>query len=60
MKITGNEPANGLTIRQQLAMAAMQGFCANSEMVDLSYADQAEDAVKQADLLINELNKTKT
>lgn len=71
--ITGNEPAfpemhdhgvrelnTGITIRQQFAMAAMQGFCAAGygEFKDTHTAYIAELAVRQADALIKELNKT--
>lgn len=77
-KITGNEPAypivdenQGLTIRQQFAMAAMQSqvaLLANENFrngVDLLAKNSgkvseeiiAELSVKQADALIAELNK---
>lgn len=74
--ITGNEPsypikkhttadAPGLTIRQQFAMAAMQGMLSNSYGYDsgvkpysmMSYKELAENAVTAADALIAELNK---
>lgn len=69
--ITGNEPAmpepitaggyrgngnTGLTIRQQFAMAAMQGILANDVSVKLNSWDVAIIAVKNADKLIAELN----
>ena len=51
---------NGLTIRHQFAMAAMQGMLANSEITKLinTEIELAEIAVEHADALINELNKT--
>lgn len=53
----------GLTIRQQFAMAAMQGFCAVSNKGEyISTEDMAGAcaslSVKFADALINELNKS--
>lgn len=69
MKITGNEPANpiiyrinenvhtGLTIRQQFAMAAMQGILSTPQGLD-SELDVARKSVRYADALINELNKS--
>ena len=69
MEITGNEPAmpivttpetnemvTGLTIRQQFAMAAMQGISARN--VNYSPAEMSAKAVQYADALINELNKS--
>lgn len=70
-KITGNEPAMpivmgkesdqwyvGLTIRQQFAMAAMQGMLTNMGLIDtVNWEWIAGQAVKQADALIAELNK---
>ena len=85
MKITGNEPANftmdsngtnmpeltslGLTIRQQFAMAAMQGMCANSAISEAAARlaskhgknfEQivAANSVYMSDCLIDELNRT--
>jgi len=52
-----NHDAKGLTIRQQFAMAAMQGLLANS---DPEYKARVADAVFYADALIEELNKEKT
>lgn len=66
MKITGTEPAypvggnsglNGLTVRQQFAMAAMQGLCANPEYINWPDGKVASMAVFEADQLIAELNK---
>jgi len=67
MKITGNEPArpytdgstfahDGLTIRQQFAMAAMQGLAGRN--VNYSSNEIANKAISYADALINELNRT--
>lgn len=85
MKITGNEPAyaksayvsgtnidppqTGLTIRQQFAMSAMQGMCANSNVSEAAANigvrtgktwEQivAANSVYMADMLIAELNRT--
>lgn len=73
MKITGNEPSNtffhdggdfkmsypGLTIRQQFAMAAMQGWIAcQHEGFTGSYEVVAENAINNADALIKALNET--
>ncbi len=61
--------AKGLTIRQQFAMAAMQGTVSNPEAMEMlskKYIDGdldsaferiAQKSVKLADALINELNK---
>lgn len=71
-KVTGNEqampinPLNlsfketiGLTIRQQFAMVAMQGWIAcQHEGFTGSYESVAEYAVKNADALIKALNET--
>lgn len=67
-KITGNEVAESLTIRQQIAIAAMQGLAANSEIfksipdkslekVGDLYSLYAVQSVGMADALITELNK---
>lgn len=45
----------GLTIRQQFAMAAMQGLLSNTEYANLN--SMAEISVQSADALIAELNK---
>lgn len=67
-EITGEEPAmphfhhegrSGLSIRQQFAMAAMQGFSANPNFQTTSFSTIAEYSVQQADALIAELNKSK-
>ena len=51
------ESAVGLTIRQQFAMAAMQGMCADTNTENMSVEVLANIAVSYADALINELNK---
>ena len=48
--------ANSLTKREYFAAMAMQGLLANDSSLITS---KARDAVKSADLLIEELNKTK-
>lgn len=67
-RITGAEPiypvtaepiasdGYGLTIRQHFAAMAMQGICQNPSHIG-GYLSAAQEAVKQADALINELNK---
>ena len=52
--ITGEESVRALTIRQQFAMAAMQGLCA-SDIITPEVI--AQFAVKTADALIAQLNK---
>lgn len=55
----------GLTIRQHFAAMAMQGYCANPEIInrlknisqDGKHQSIAETALKTADALIAELNK---
>lgn len=48
----------GLSVRAELAKAAMQGLLANTRMpVFEPYSDMAAWAVKAADALIEELNK---
>jgi len=62
----GNPEATGLTIRQQFAMAAMQGALSNSIDTNGLYelpsamrpVEIANWAVLCADALINELNKS--
>lgn len=71
-KIDGSEPAQstfqkfadgstiqtfGLSIRAHFAAMAMQGLCSAQEHYDSTYKDIAEIAVKQADPLIEALNK---
>jgi len=46
----------GLTKRELFALAAMQGFCSQSESMGTHY-NIAENAVQLADALIAELNK---
>ena len=53
------DTADGLTKREMMAMAAMQGLVASS---DCGYSDckyMAEDAVSIADALLAELERTK-
>jgi len=74
MKITGNEPihpidckidilskdwANGLTIHQYYTGLAMQGLLINPETNGKLFFEIANNAIKCADALIEELNKTK-
>ena len=49
--------ACGLTIRQEFAKAAMQGLCANPEMIPYDAGELEETAVAHADRLIAELDK---
>mgnify|MGYP001333530170 CR=1 FL=1 len=61
-------PQDGLTKREYFAVMAMQGMMANPELLvngstNMTTANQvlnsyAEDAVKSADALIEQLNKT--
>ena len=55
----GSEIVNmGLTKREYFAAMAMQGMCANSSFTKCAtYEDMAEWSVKQADALIEALNK---
>jgi len=50
----------GVTIRQQFAMAAMQGLLSNPEITEQAKTWESVIcvAVEQADSLIDELNKT--
>lgn len=51
---------DGLTKREYFAAMAMQGICANSSLAEISsYNSFAEWSVKQADALIEALNKEK-
>jgi hypothetical protein len=59
--VNGSEPkCTGLTIRQQFAMAAMQGILSNPATVQNIRSDMqmAEWSVQNADALIAELNRT--
>ena len=47
----------GLTKREMMAMAAMQGLCAHSGDYH-TFADMASDAVNYADTLLSELERT--
>lgn len=49
----------GLSKREQFAMAAMQGLLVNAERNGLSFDTAPERAVKCADLLLAELERTK-
>ena len=49
----------GLTKREMMAMAAMQGLVANSSGGYSDYKYMAEDAVRIADTLLAELERTK-
>ena len=58
----GYEPeCQGLTIREQFAMAAMQGLLSNHRMVASCgcYDEVSLEAVKHADALLAELERTK-
>ena len=44
-----------LTKRERFAMAAMQGFCANSDYAGMKYSALADMARKQADDMIEAL-----
>lgn len=47
----------GLTVRQEFAKAAMQGFCANPAVDTWDSAKTARVSAEYADALIDELNK---
>ena len=49
----------GLTKREYFAAMAMQGISANASLTSTSFEKIAEWSVKQADALIEELNKEK-
>jgi hypothetical protein len=49
----------GLSKREYFAVMAMQGMCANSDYTHNSQSAIAEWSVKQADALIEALNKEK-
>lgn len=53
-----HEPEFGLTKREMMAMAAMQGLCAHSGDYH-TFANMASDAVNYADALLAELERTK-
>ena len=56
----GEYPLNsGLTKREQFAMAAMQGLLVNAERNSLSFDTVHTQAVKCADNLLEELERTK-
>lgn len=70
MKLTGNEPVlpkhsatipenyvGGMTIRQQMAMQAMQGLNSNPAFAIYNATEIARKAVTFADELINALNR---
>ena len=69
-KITGDEPANILTIRQEFAARAMQGILSNTKLYDTIIEESntdsgimlreeivAKESLMHADALIAELNK---
>ena len=53
----GIQVFSGLTKREMMAMAAMQGLCAHSGDYH-TFADMASDAVNYADALLAELERT--
>jgi hypothetical protein len=58
---SGKPECIGLTIRQQFAMTAMQGLCANylrENVTGWNVKTYAVEAVELADALIAELNRT--
>jgi hypothetical protein len=56
--LPNHEPEFGLTKREMMAMAAMQGLCAHSGDYH-TFANMASDAVNYADALLAELERTK-
>jgi hypothetical protein len=54
--INNDEYAQGLTKREYFAAMAMQGICQNPSHIG-GYLSAAIEAVKQADALIEQLNK---
>lgn len=52
-----NADSNGITIREHIATMALQGMLADHTR-DSTWGEYAEGAVKFADALIAELNKT--
>lgn len=51
-------PVEGMTLREYIATAAMQGLCANSDF-DMNAEEIAASAVEHADALLAELAKPK-
>ena len=51
----GQSTYEGLTKREYAAIAAMQGFCANSAWDDVGDVNKAIKAIAQADALLAEL-----
>lgn len=49
----------GLTKRERFAMAAMQGYCSNTDLSELDTEEIAFFAVNQADALLKELDQRK-
>ena len=49
----------GLTKREYFAGLALQGLLVNAERNSLSFLNAHKEAVRQADLLLEELDKTK-
>ena len=56
--LPNHESEFGLTKREMMAMAAMQGLCAHSGDYH-TFANMASDAVNYADALLAELERTK-
>lgn len=50
------EPNFGLTTREYMATKALQGLLVNAGRNGLQFEDAAEEAVRQADLLIKALS----
>ena len=56
VQLSDNVHDGGMTIRERMAMAAMQGLCADPNMGPLQ--DTATLAVQAADALLDELERT--
>ena len=54
----GTEPTYGLTKRERIAIAAMQGFCAAPDTDHWAVETLAECAVRQADALLAQLERS--
>ncbi len=59
MHVKDKPYCNGMTKREQFAAMAMQGILAADANNDVSYPECAEWAVKQADALLEALERTK-
>jgi len=56
--VNGSNPAyKNLTVRDTIAIAALQGILANGNR-DYTHAERAQQAYKAADALLTERNKT--